>query len=388
MGLSTAFHLARHQGHRVTVVERDPLYARASSALSASSIRQQFSQPVNVRLSQASFALLRDLSGWLGLPPTEADVGLVERGYLYLAASQDGADTLRHHHALQAGLGVQADLLDPAALAARWPGLRSDDLRLGSLGLQGEGWFDAWALLQALRRAARASGVAFVTAEVAAVTHAGGRATGVRLTDGSAHAADHVVVAAGAWSAALLDPFAPAGRPVPVRPRKRDVFVFDAAPVLADGPLVIDPSGLWFRPEGRPMADGRVQRYLCGGPPRHGDPDEPPLDAIDHGLFDDVLWPALAHRVPAFEALRLQRSWAGYYEMNTWDHNALLGPWPDLQGLHAACGFSGHGIQQSPAVGRSLAHLIATGTWDEPALADLEPVRWWRDTPLLEANVI
>lgn len=388
MGLATAFHLARDHGHRVTVVERDPTWARASSALSASSIRQQFSQPVNVRLSQASLAMLRDLPGWLGPAAEGADVGLVEHGYLYLAATEGGAATLRRHHAMQAGLGVDVALLDPAALGARWPALHTGDVALASLGLSGEGWFDAWALLQALRRAARAVGVTFVTAEVASVAVAGDRVTGLRLADGTVQAADHVVVAAGAWSAPLLDPFAPPGRTVPIRPRKRDVFVFDAAAVLPACPLVIDPSGLWFRPEGAPSADGRTRRWICGGPPRDGDPDEPPLDAIDHGLFDEVLWPALAHRVPSFEALRLRRAWAGYYEMNTWDHNALVGPWPGVDGLHAVCGFSGHGIQQSPAVGRALAHRIATGTWDEPSVTALDPARWWRGEPLLEANVI
>jgi FAD-dependent oxidoreductase domain-containing protein 1 len=384
MGLSTACFLAREHGIRATVVERDPTYARASSALSASSIRVQFSQPVNIRLSMQSFAMFGDLPATLGLPIADASIGLVERGYLYLA-TESGVPTLRANHAVQRSEGAEVALLDAAALERRWPGLNTDDLALASLGVAGEGWFDAWSLLQAFRKSALAAGVTLRQGDVAGVVAEGGRVRGVRWNDGTVHAADHVVLAAGGWSAAVLRPL---GIDLPIRAKKRDVFVFDAGPALSDGPLVIDPSGLWFRPEGAPSADGRTQRYLCGGPPRGDDADDLPLDDIDHGLFDDVLWPALAHRVPTFEALRQRHAWAGYYEMNTADHNALLGPWPDLDGLHLACGFSGHGIQQSPAVGHHLAHRIARGEWRDPMLAMLEPARWLRGESVLEANVI
>lgn len=384
MGLSTAVFLAREHGLRATVVERDARYTRASSALSASSIRVQFSQAVNIRLSRESFAMLRSLPGWLGPQAASQPVGLVERGYLYLATGP-GEAVLRANHRVQAEEGAEVGLLDPAALAARFPALRTDDLALGSLGLAEEGWFDAWSLLQALRSAAREAGVVLTEGEVTQVREQGGRVTGVDLRDGGRLEAEVVLVAAGAWSSAVLEPL---GLALPVRPRKRDVFVFDAAPALAGGPLLIDPSGMWFRPEGSPFADGRSQRYLCGGPPRGEDADEPPLEAIDHGLFDEVLWPALAHRVPAFEALRLRHAWAGYYEMNTEDHNALVGPWPGLDGLFLCCGFSGHGIQQSPAVGRHLAHRIARGEWLEPALLALDPGRLPRGERMLERNVI
>jgi glycine/D-amino acid oxidase-like deaminating enzyme len=185
-----------------------------------------------------------------------------------------------------------------------------------------------------------------------------------------------VVVTAGAWSAPLL-----AGvLPLPVRPRKRDVFVFRSPAQLAHCPLLIDPSGFWFRPEGN--------RFLCGAPPRDSDPDEAPLEAIDHGLFDQWLWPRLAARVPAFESLRLERAWAGYYEMNTFDQNGLVGAVPGSEGLYLACGFSGHGMQQAPAVGRGLAELIATGRYGTLDLAPLSPQRLLDGQPLREANVI
>jgi glycine/D-amino acid oxidase-like deaminating enzyme len=145
-------------------------------------------------------------------------------------------------------------------------------------------------------------------------------------------------------------------------------------------PLVIDPSGVWFRPEGR--------GFIAGAPPRDGDTDDAPLDAIDHALFDELIWPVLAARVPAFEALRVRASWAGYYEMNAFDHNGLAGALPGWCNVFTACGFSGHGMQQAPAVGSALAALIAGGRSDAPALDALSPQRLLDGRPLLESNVI
>lgn len=380
MGAATACFLARDHGAAVTVLERDPSYARASSALSASSIRQQFSQPVNIALSRWSLAFLRRVGDELAVGDDRPAIGLVEPGYLILATGA-GACVLRDNHAAQRDSGAAIELLDANALRARFPWLRVDDLALGALGLSdagsGEGWFDGPALMQAFRRKAIACGARFVAAEARAFDTVADRVAAVRCSDGTRHAGDAVVIAAGAWSAPLT---ARLGVALPVHPRKRDVFVFDAPAALPGCPLVVDPSGLWFRPEGR--------GFLCGAPPRHGDPDEPPLDAIDHGLFDHVLWPALAQRVPAFEALRLRAAWAGYYEMNDFDHNGLAGALPGWANAYTACGFSGHGLQQAPAVGCALAASIAGGTCDAPDLAPLAPARVARGEPLRERNVI
>lgn len=376
MGAATACFLARDHGAAVTVLERDPAYTRASSALSASSIRQQFSQPANIALSRWSVAFLRRVGDELAVGDDHPAIGLVEPGYLFLAAAA-AADALRANHAVQHAAGADIVLLDPAALRERFAWLATDDLALGALGQSGEGWFDGPALMQALRRKAIACGARFVAAEATAFDTAADHVAAVRCSDGTRHAGDAVVIAAGAWSAPLA---ARLGAGLPVHPRKRDVFVFDAPALLHGCPLVVDPSGLWFRPEGR--------GFLCGAPPRHGDPDEPPLEAIDHGLFDEVIWPALANRVPAFEALRLRSAWAGYYEMNDFDHNGLAGALPGWSNAYTACGFSGHGMQQAPAVGCALAALIAGGTCDAPDLAPLAPARVARGEPLRERNVI
>jgi glycine/D-amino acid oxidase-like deaminating enzyme len=142
------------------------------------------------------------------------------------------------------------------------------------------------------------------------------------------------VIAAGAWSARVADQL---GVALPVHARKRDVFAFEADVALRDAngglaPLVIDPSGVWFRPE------LQAGRFLCGAPPRDGDPDDVPLDQVDRGLFDEVIWPVLATRVPAFDALRVTSSWAGYYEMNSFDHNGLVGELAPYRNAYTACG--------------------------------------------------
>jgi glycine/D-amino acid oxidase-like deaminating enzyme len=304
------------------------------------------------------------------------DIGLVERGYFYLAGTT-GAALLRANHALQRVHHVDVELLDARALAVRFAWLDTSGIGLGSLGLSGEGWFDGWSVLQAFRRKALACGARFETADAQAVELDGPHVSAVRCRDGRRFAARNVVLAAGAWSAELL---APLGIDLPVRARKRDVFVFETPAQLPECPLVIDPSGVWFRPEGT--------HFICGAPPRGDDVDNAPLEAIDHGLFEHVIWPALARRVPAFEALRVTSAWAGYYEMNVFDQNGCVGPWPAIVGLHLACGFSGHGMQHAPAVGRAVATRIATDQWEPFDLSTLGPERLLRGERLLERNVI
>lgn len=382
LGAATACFLARDHGAAVTVLERDPSYARASSALSASSIRQQFSQPVNIALSQWSLDFLRRAGQELTVDGDEPALGLVEPGYLYLATAA-GVTGMRAQHAVQREAGADVVLLEPRQLQQRFPWLKVDDLALASLGLSGEGWFDGPALHQAFRRKAIACGARFVHAEAVGFEIASDTVQAVRCADGRRWPADAVVLTAGAWSAPLA---AALGLALPVSAKKRDVFVLDTPARLPGCPLVIDPSGLWFRPDGN---SGR--RFLAGAPPRQpwpGDPDEPPLDAIDHTLFDQIIWPGLAARVPAFEALRVQSAWAGYYEMNTVDHNGLAGALPGWRNAFTACGFSGHGMQQSPSVGSALAALIVGGASGAPALEALSPQRLLDGRALLEANII
>jgi FAD-dependent oxidoreductase domain-containing protein 1 len=350
----------------VAIVERDPAFRRASSALSAASIRQQFSTPENIRMSRFSFDWLRD----------NVEVGLHESGYLYLAPP-DGVDALEANHAIHEAEGVDTVLLTPAELAARFPWLSIEGVALASLGLSGEGWFDGYALLQRLRARARDRGALLITGEVVGIDADRGRVALVRLGDGASIACGGLVNAAGPWAGAVASM---AGLRLPVEARRRSVFVFEAQTPVNGCPLVIDTSGAWFRPEGGGFIAGIA-------PPRDEDVAELPLE-VDRREFETRLWPALATRVPAFDAVRVTNSWAGYYEVNTFDHNAIIGPHPEVENLFFANGFSGHGIQQAPAVGRAIAELVVHGRYVTLDLSIFAFDRIAAGRPVVERAVI
>lgn len=379
VGSSVATFLAARPDFdgRIVVVERDPSFRTSSTTLSAASIRLQFSTPLNVQISRFGLDVVRHPDAWLSADGEAPDVGFVENGYLFLATDA-GLPTLEANHAVQRGLDVPVVLLDPAELRDRFPWIRTDDLAGASLGTADEGWFDAHALLQGFRRRARATGVEERTGEVVGLDTAGSRVEAVRLADGSRIRTDWVVNAAGPRAAAVA---AMAGIELPVRPRKRNVYHLGAPVSLGAAPLTIDPSGVYFRPEG--------PNFIAGFSPRSTDPDPDTLDLeVDRAVFESHVWPALAHRVPAFDQLRLLDAWAGHYEVNTVDHNAIVGPHPRISNLLFANGFSGHGLQQAPAVGRGLAEWIATGAYETLDLSPLGYGRIERNEPILELNVV
>jgi glycine/D-amino acid oxidase-like deaminating enzyme len=350
----------------VAIVERDPSFRRASSALSAASIRQQFSTPENIRMSRFSFDWLRKT----------VEVGLHESGYLYLSPPE-GVEVLEANHATQEAEGVDAVILTPRELAARFPWLSVDGVALASLGRSGEGWFDGYALLQQLRALARDRGARLVTGEVARVDVKKGRITSVALGDGATIACGNLVNAAGPWAGSVA---AMAGVALPVEARRRSVFVFEPQTPIDDCPLVIDTSGAWFRPEGGGFIAGIA-------PQREADVADLPLE-VDQREFEARLWPALANRVPAFDAVRVTNAWAGYYEVNTFDHNAIIGPHPETANLLFANGFSGHGIQHAPAVGRAIAELLVHGRYATLDLSIFAFDRIAAGRPVVERAVI
>lgn len=345
VGSSVAYFLTHDLGFAgsIAVIERDPTYAHSATTLSAASIRQQFSTPENIRMSRFGVAFFHDLKARFG---ADADIAFRERGYL-LMAGETGAGTLTANHAVQAAEGADIVLMEPAALAETFPWLNTSDLALGAFGRSGEGWFDAHSLLTLLRNAARQKGARYIHGEVTGIARDRNRIAGVTLANGERIACGTLVNAAGPQAG---DVAALAGVALPVEPRKRSVFVVACRTPLPGMPLMVDPIGVWIRPEG--------EMYICGvSPPEEADPRAADFE-VDYAQFDEIVWPALAQRVPAMEALKLQRAWAGHYDYNTLDQNAVIGRHPESGNLIFANGFSGHGLQQSPATGRAVAELI------------------------------
>jgi len=360
----------------VLVLERDFGYANCATTRSVASIRHQFSTPENIRMSMFGTAFLRRVDEHLAVNGDVPAIGFHEGGYLFLATAA-GQAVLAGNHRVQRAEGADIALLDAAGLHARFPWLATADLAAGALGLSGEGWLDAHALMHGFRRKAIALGATYREAAVTALERHGRRITQVRLEDGTAIDCGTVINAAGTSAAALART---AGIELPVEARKRCVFHFRSPAAVPNCPLVIDPSGLYFRPEGA--------GFICGiAPPENDDPPAHDFD-VPYALWDDVLWPALAARVPGFEAARMLSAWAGHYDVNIFDHNVILGAHPEVDNLLFANGFSGHGLQQSPAIGRALSELVTFGGY---RTLDLSAFGWTRvleRRPLRELNVV
>lgn len=391
MGASTAFWLKRTDPQlRIALIDRDYSFCRASSSLSASSIRQQFTTPVNIALSQFGIEFLRQVSTYLSCNGEAVDLGLTEPGYLYLANTTQ-ATQLRKAWSIQIRHGVQVELLTTTDVQRRFPWLNTDDIDLGALGLRGEGWFDGPALHQAFLKKALSLGVIKIHAEVQrlqceatpspsgrGLQSAPQRIGAILLRDGRQIHSDKYICAAGAWSGELLKTI---DINFPIVPAKRTVFVLSCPIQLPGCPLIIDSSGFWLRPEGK--------FFIAGMPPQASTPTSAHESlAPDFGELDEARWALLAHRIPAFEAMRIESAWAGYYDLNAFDHNAVIGPIHGFEHFYCIAGFSGHGMQHAPGAGLALSEWILHGN---PVSIDITPLihdRLINNQPLWELNMI
>ena len=374
IGSSIAYHLARDgRAGRITVIERDATYAEASTPRSLGGIRQQFSLPENVLMSQYGLGVYLNFAETMAVDGEPAAVDFRQAGYLFPAGA-DGMAVFRANHRLQSDLGAAVEMLDLEALAARFPWLSLDGLAGGAFGPE-DGWLDPHGALQGFRRKARALGVSYVEDEVVAIDRNASSIEAVRLKSGDRRPAGQVVNAAGAWSGLVATM---AGMALPIVPSRRQVFFVEIREALGDAPLMIDGSGVYFRPEGR--------GYLTG----MSNPNEPEgfHFEVDHDYFTNDIWPRLAARVPAFEALKVSRSWACHYDLNGLDGNLIIGPWVGgCENFHVACGFSGHGLQQAPAVGRAMAELLLDNRFLTIDLSRMTYQRVIDDEPLIETGI-
>lgn len=376
VGSAVAYYL-RKEGFSgsVALVERDPQFSTSATTLSCASIRQQFSIPENIRLSQFTLALFRRLAQEFG---SEADIGFRENGYLILAG-ENGLPILKANHAVQLAEGADIALEDAAMLRERFPWLSTEGISAGAFGRTGEGWFDAHALLMLFRNALKGRDITFVTGSVTSLERTGNRIAAAVLDNGERLEAGIVVNAAGPSAGAVATM---AGLALPVELRKRSVFVFEARERFEDMPLIVDPSGIYVRPEGGV--------YITGG--AEAEENDGPADAQDFEpdwtLFEEAIWPVLAQRVPAFEAIKPTRAWAGHYDYNTLDQNAVIGPHPEVKNFIFANGFSGHGLQQAPAAGKAIAELLVHGGYRTVDCSAFGYERIAAGRPFRELNVI
>ena len=365
IGCAAAYFLKLAGVARVCVIEPDPTYAKAATPVATGGCRRLFALPENIRMSQFSIDFFKTLG---------PDVQWKEQGYLFVVGA--GHERLLERNCrTQESLGVRVELLERAQIAERFPWMRCDDLALGVLSPE-DGWLDPNGALQGLRKKAQAMGVEFRRDRVVDLYVAGRRVRELELASGSRIAAEAVVNAAGCWAPSIAKL---AGMDLPVNPMRRFEHYVELGAALPPMPLIKDPERLVIRPEGKGYCVGLVDSRE----PRGFNFD------VDPGWFENVVWPACAARIPAFEKLKLKREWAGLYDECELDGNMILGNWPGtLDNFYVACGFSGHGLMHAPAVGRALAELITGGRYATLDLARLGYQRVLDEAPCPEAGII
>ena len=371
-GSSTAYHLLmRDPTLRVAVVEKDMSFEFAASARSNSMVRVVFSQPENLMMSRygqefyGNFPTLMDVNG--SNPPLDYERG----GLMIITNTAQQAKDALVNRAFQLEMGCDVELLTPDDIRTRWPAIQADDIENAVLSPDA-GWIDPHGAMMGLRKKARALGVEYIEGEVVAIDCAAGRATAVRLADGSTLSAGWIVNAAGAWAGALCEL---AGFEVPVVPLPRMVYYFEPQDPVAPLPYIRDGLGVGFRREGRGFISGITDFEIAGA----FDFD------VRHEWFEERVWMGLANRVPAFERIKVMNSWVGHYAQNLFDGNMVIGAWPGgMENFLIATGFSGHGLQHAPAVGRALSELILAGGFQSIDLTRLSCQRLLENAPYAE----
>jgi FAD-dependent oxidoreductase domain-containing protein 1 len=376
MGSSVAYFLTHEAAFTgtVAIIERDLSFAECSTGRSAGGLRQQFSTPENIQMSLFGLEFIRGLKERFG---PDADVSFREQGYLMLA-SDTGRDVLAESVELQRSYGADIVLLDSDGLNKRFPWLNTEGYVAGAFGQSGEGWLDPFGLMTLLRKAAQARGATVINGEVSGFDTTDGHIEAVLLADGRRIGCGKVVNAAGARAGKVGQML---GMDIPVGPRKRFVFVVDCPQAPHDAPLTIEPTGLYFRPEGH--------QFITGLGPLSDDEEwETDTLDVDHNWFEEQIWPRLAERVKAFETLKSTGAWAGYYDYNDFDQNAFVGTVPTYDNLYLANGSSGHGLQHGPASGRAITELIVHGAYQTIDLSRFSYERYLRNEPIFEKNVV
>jgi FAD-dependent oxidoreductase domain-containing protein 1 len=374
MGSSIAYHLAMTgRAGNVCVIEPDPSYEWAAAPRSSGGVRLMHGLPENIEMSRygrkvyKNFARLMDVDGLPG------GFEFLEHGYLYLAAGTENVAVAEENWRTQSALGVPNDLLDRDGLAARFPSMNVEDIDAAIHAPQ-DGFIDPNAAVLGFRRKAISLGVEFVQDKVVDIEVSGGLARRVVLESGTRLAGDIIINVAGAWGPRIS---AMVGMSMPVEPLSRNTFYFEIRGEVETMPLTKDLNGVTFRQEGGGFTTGKTNTDVPFG--FNWD--------INHDLFETLLWPTVSHRVPAFEALQVKRSWAGHYAYNWMDGNTIIGKWiGGLDNFYIATGFTGAGLQKGPAIGRAMTELILEGGYQTIDLSRMSYQRVIDEEPLVETG--
>lgn len=376
IGSSIAYSLGKLDPNiKVCVIEKDTVYTKSSSTLSLANIRIQFGMRSNILISQYAFEIFDKFNEEMSVNDVKVDISFRHEGNLFLVNNSDESKA-KECLKLQKDLNCDVDWLSPDEVRSKYPIFNIDSNYCGATYSPNDGHLDANSVLRGYLNKAKSQGVEYIENTVSDLLSKKGSISGVKLESGEILHSNIILNCAGGWAAKLLET---ASLTIPVIPKMRQVFVLDPAQKLETTlPLTVLPSGLYFRSEtGGLILLGKSLESDKVGFDFKWDPDR----------FYNDLWPELAEFVPSFDQLKLLRGWAGIYSVNTFDNNAILGEWPDLKGLYLANGFSGHGLQQAPAVGRYLAELI-TRTEPELDLSEFSPLRILENKPLYETGIV
>lgn len=374
MGCATAYYLLKADNKlKVAIIEKDLTYGKASTTLSDGNTRVQFNIKENIEMSQYGLKVMARFAEEMAVGANKPDVAFRQQGNLFLS-DEAGEAVAKKGFALQQQLNCEVEWLTSDVIEQQFPLYNMESCVGGVFGQQ-DGTMDPYGLLIGYKNKVVALGAHFIEAEVTGVLKKNRDITGVRLVSGDVLQTNVVVNTAGAWAALIAGMV---GVQLPIEPVKRQVFVIETAVSPATTlPLTVFPSGLYLVHE-------HAGIFMCS---KSLDIDPVGIEDFswEYQRFTDVIWPELVDYVPSFDRLKLLRGWAGLYAMNTFDGNAILGEWPELNGFFLANGFSGHGFQQCHAVGRYLSELILgqTPTLD---LSLFSPQRILENKPVFESD--
>ncbi|MFN8495823.1 MAG: FAD-binding oxidoreductase [Caldilineaceae bacterium] len=374
MGCATAYYLLKADPNlTVAILEKDATYAKASTPLSDGNMRIQFNLKENIQISQYGLEVVKAFAEEMGVDDDRPDPAFRQQGNLFVW-DEAGREEAYQGFRLQKQLGCAINWLTPDEVQRAYPLYDLKDCAAGTLGPL-DGTMSPMAILLGYKKKVVALGARFIEAEVATLLKANNQITGVQLASGERLYSQCILNAAGAWAPQVA---ATIGVTLPIAPTKRQVTIFETNIRPAKRlPALFFPSGLYLMHEDEGV-------FMCG--------KSFPDDYIGYDdftwerkRFETAVWPELVEYIPAFDRLKVLHGWAGLYEVNTLDGNAILGEWPEVKGFYLANGFSGHGFQQCHAVGRYIAELMLaqSSTLD---LAIFSPQRILENKPVFESR--